>query len=206
MLGDRTGSFKHTCLVFKWAADRSQYHHVVIMEACLSDWKKQGNQNVVQFLWLAILRVKQYEYTWLDFWANCSSSIALILKCSHSVCFLVTSHRLLQRRTQQTTTTTNSEYHLLGYFCSYLQQSTGGSDFKKARHRAGFSLRKFISISTDLLDFLNYPITEIKNTINRVLGEKLNAYNYTLIILPELQKILKKCTYVYMNQFSLLQS
>ena len=60
------------------------------------------------------------------------------------------------------------------------QEST--KPLKVALQKGGSIFAKFISSTTEVLDFLNEPKTENKSTIHRVLGVKWNTMNDTLII------------------------
>ena len=57
---------------------------------------------------------------------------------------------------------------------------------KVALQKEGFNLTKFLSSTTEVLDFLKEPKTENKSTIHHVLGVKWDTMNDTLIIEPVL--------------------
>ena len=68
-----------------------------------------------------------------------------------------------------------------------LEPQQSNKAFKAAHHKRRFNSTKFISRITDELGFLNEPQVETKSTICRVLGEKRDIMNGTLIFQPELK-------------------
>ena len=70
------------------------------------------------------------------------------------------------------------------YYDNQLKAKESTKALKMALQKGGFNLTKFISNTTEVLDFLNEPKTENKRPAHRVLGSKWDTMNDTLIIQP----------------------
>ena len=70
---------------------------------------------------------------------------------------------------------------------SLLEAQESTKALKVAFQKAGLNSNKFLSNTTEVLDFLNERKTENKSSTHRVLGLKLDTMNDTLINQPVLK-------------------
>ena len=110
---------------------------------------------MLRFLWPTNQGVKQYQYMRLVFGAKCSPAIAIFTLHQTAV-----DLRNKEPNIQQLI---HNSFYMDDFVHSYdnqLEAKKSTIAIKMALQKRGFSFTKFISKTTEVLDFLNEPKTE----------------------------------------------